>query len=87
MDGRQPINGWEVCWTENTISPQFAVNVASAVAANGFAPGTYQAESPSAGTQTIECFRFNAPTSGATIISCSGGTVSGGGAVELAWLG
>lgn len=87
MDGRQTLNGWEVCWTEGTISPEFAVNVAQAVAANGFAEGAYQAESPTAGPQSLNCFRFNAPSSGTTIISCSGGTVTEGAAIELAWLG
>lgn len=87
MDGRQFLNGWEVCWTEGTISPEFAVNVAQAVAANGFADGTYQANSPTAGPKTINCYRFIAPNTGTTIFACNGGTVTGNGAVELAWQG
>ena len=88
MDGRQFLNGWEVCWTEGTISPEFAVNVAQAVAANGFAAGSYQANSPTAGPKTIDCRWITAPNySRATVIFCSGGTVTEGGAVELAWQG
>lgn len=86
MDGRQNLNGWEVCWTEGSISPEFAANVARAVAANRFQDGTYQAESPSAGTRTIDCRWFRAP-SGTSIMGCSGGTVTDNGQIELSWLG
>jgi hypothetical protein len=86
MDERMYLNGWELCWTGGTISEPFAVNVAQTLAVNNFASGVYDVPSP-VGMRTIECTNFLAPNTQTTIISCSGGTVTGNGAIELAWLG
>ena len=80
------LNGWELCWTEESISQDFAVNVAQTLSVSNFASGTYEVPSPS-GVKTIECNSFLSPNTQTTIISCGGGTITNNGAIELAWLG
>lgn len=88
MDGRTQVNGWEVCWTESSISLEFAMNGAQSLADNNFANGHYEVISPSAGLDTIDCER-NAKfgETDPSVIICAGGNIQGDGGVELVNLG
>lgn len=87
LDGRESINGWEVCWSEETISRAFARNMLDAAAANNFADGRYTVNSPTSGNKQIDCQWFIAHSQGQSIFGCRGGTVTGNGAIEISWLG
>ena len=89
MYGRLQTNGWEVCWTEGSISEPYARNLAQAIAEKGFANGTYSAAWPSGGEKSVECAWATPMSTGVknSVMGCRGGTVGPTGAVELSYLG
>jgi hypothetical protein len=66
------VNGWRLCWNEFA-SDSFAVRVADAVVANGFAEGDYEVVSRSGGAITMSCTNQVGPSSSQILyLECRG---------------